>query len=538
MILAFCYNDGTIEFRKRSTMEPIMPDGNADTVSSLLQSGFVFPHVEPSLHVALSPNHCMMACMHQDGTIKLRSMEYQHGSLSVDDTDPRNSAAVAALILQTVSSTYQYFSGDDIFSVMGTLTDTRKTEFSNLLFEGLQLNTDCGVDDTNTNHLMLLGRSANFVKMLSAVHLLGLQGPINRSLQSKMAWTILNMKYVTQFLTQLARMHGSLEKTLLRAELVPLFIGVCRWIMHFMAYMLDELFTLGRALEDVPPATLTREFLEQAFTAHNIPIVLLLLSAFPRAMIKLWAQPLAWVKRSAENFTNPHAPTPAPEIRKLYAPLQAAFGEIPFDWRWVERLVSETQEHARAAFKKQNMDDAQRSLVERELLLGKLPDVFVPVARRLVTDQLWNDKIPGGCLADKVDSGRLMFFDTTWLGLQESKRAAAWHDTHVVDVCQKTIIRGIGAQTHPSASPLPGRGRSESIQSAGGDERKKKLLLQQQQQQQQQQLRRCVRCGAYMEDITQGMPGYTPYHASWLMSGAKHCVCGSSWTLATEKRAR
>lgn len=523
MLLAFSYSDGSIEIRKRSSMEVVKPDGSTDTMTSLLQAGFAFPKTEPSLHVAFSPNHCIAVCMQQDGTAKLLSSVYQHGDLSVDGDDLRDSATLAALVLQSASAANQYFSSDDIFSITGPLTEKRKTDFTNLLFDGLQINIDCGVDDSSNQHLMLLGRSPFFVKTLSAMNLLGLQGTVNRSLASKMAWEVLNIKYVTQILTTITRMHGSLEKTSLRPEVVPQFIGINRWIMHFMAYLLDELFTLGRAVQKLPSETFTKATLEQQILTHNNPAVLLLLTSFPRAMMQLWAKPLTWVKRSAETLVSPSQPVQTPEIRKLYLPLHQAVNEVPFDWRWFEMLLQDTHSLVRGAYKRANLTDTQRNQCERDLMLGHVPDVLLPIAKRLVTDSLWNDKIPGGCLADKLDSGRLMFFDTTWLGFQESKRAEKWHDMHVVDVCQKMVIRGIGKQEHPSATGQPlKRGRSDSIETDGVSKGRRRL-------------RRCTRCGACMEDVVQGLMGYTQHHASWLMGVAKHCVCGNSWMLADEK---
>ena len=537
MLLAFHYSDGTVEFRRRSTMDILVNDGNTDTVTSLFQAGFAFPHGEPSLHLALSPNYCIAASMQQDSTIKLRPLEYQRNTLSLSDDDPRNSAALAGLILQSASSANQYFSSDDIFSIMGSLSSARKEDFTTLLFEALQVNLDCGIDDMNSNYLMLLGRSPFFVKTLSAMQLLGLKSPVERDLSSKMAWIILNIKYVTQILTSITRMHGHIDKTLLRPEVVPQFIGICRWIMHFIAYCMDSLFTLGRSLLDTPAAELTAAKLSAVFAEQNNPAVLLLLSAFPRHMMKLWSQPLAWVKRSAENFTNPNAPVQSPEARKLYAPLLSALSEIPFDWRWFERLVTETHESARSIYKTSGLTDAARNLLERDLFMGKLPEIYLPLATRLLTKQLWDSDIPGGCLADRLDAGRLMFFDTTWLGFTESRRAAEWHDTHVVDVCQKMIIRGVGTQGHPVTSQTQtGRNRSDSTLSANGangtngvggldgDGKRKK------------QLRQCVRCGSYMEDVTVNQVGYTAHHLSWLMGIAKHCVCGNSWMLAGEKK--
>jgi mediator of RNA polymerase II transcription subunit 16 len=527
MILAYSYSDGTIEFRKRSTMETMLPDGNNDVLTSLPQAGFAFPHAESALHVALSPNHCIAVCMQQDGTTKLRSMEFQHGAFP-DDDESRHSACLAALVLQCSSAANQYYSSDDIFAVLGPLNEKCTNEFIDLLFDGLSVNIDCGIDDMSSQHLVLLGRSPFFVKILSAMNLLGLQSTTNRSLTSKIAWIVVNIKYVTQILTTITRMHGAIEKSSLRPEVVPQFIGICRWIMHFMAYLLDDLFSFGRAIESIPSQSLTREVLEQKIHALNKPAVLILLSAFPRSMMKLWAQPIAWVKRSAETYANPtSAAIPAPEIRRLYTPLHIALNEVPFEWRWFEMLVTETQNHVRTAYKRANATDAQRNHYEREIMLGRIPDILVPIAKRLVTDSLWNDKSPNGCLADKLDTGRLMFFDTTWLGFQESKRAEDWHDAHVVDVCQKMIIRGTGRQWHPSTSSAQqGRGRSDSIQSTGGELLGKK----------KSQLRRCTRCGSYMEHVMQGLPGYTTHHASWLVGVAKHCVCGNSWMLAPEKK--
>lgn len=533
MLLAYCYSDGSIEFRKRSTMDIITSDYNTDTVSSLPQAGFAFPTLEPSLHIALSPSYCVAACMQQDGTIKLRSMEYTNGSLATDEDHPRHSAALTALILQSITALNQYFCNDDIFSTMGELSEKRKRDFVQLMFEGLAVNIDCGVDDQNTNHLILLGRTPFFVKTLSAVHLLGLQGSVNRSLSSKAAWTILNIKYVTQILTTVARMHGQIDKNPLRPEVVPQIIGICRWIMHFMVYMIDELLETGRALSALN-GNLTGEIIEAKIHELNKPALLILLSSFPRTLMKLWAQPIQWVLRTTYTYVGGSGSHP-PELRRVFYPLHQAMTETPLDWRHFEGLVSEAQSLVRHCYKHAGWDEktevGRRNLCERELILGHIPDVLVPAAKRLISDSLFNDAMPNGCLAARVDMAKIMFFDTTWLGFASSQHATKWFATHVVDVCQKMVIRGTGAQSHPTGGVTApqGRSRSDSLQSAGGpnagDERKKK----------ERRLRRCVRCGAYTEDVTMGLPGYANHHVSWLMGVGKHCVCGHNWMLAAEK---
>ena len=529
MLLALYYSDGTIEFRKRATMETISPDYNTETVTSLPQAGFSFP-IDPSLHVSLSPNSCTAACMQQDGQIKLRSMEYAYGTLSTDEDDARHSAALAALVLQFSSAANQYFSSDDIFAAVGELSEKRKRDLVYLLFQGLQVDVDCGIDDnTNPNKsLVLLGRTPFFIKTLSAAHLLGLQGSVNRSVTSKIAWIILNIKYITQILTTIMRMHGQIEKTPLRPEVVPQFVGISRWITQFMTYVLDELMAVGFQLKNHPPPTLDRATLEATIHELNKPALLILLSSFPRMMMKAWITPMTWVVRTAfQYYNNP----PNPDARRIYAPLHHAFAECPFDWRLFETLLSEAQVLVRGTYKRHNLTDVQRNECERELILGRIPEVLTEAAKRLVTSTLFNETQPNGALTDRFDVAKVMFFDTTWLGLTNSKRTNEYFATHVVDVCQKMVIRGTGTHTHATSSPgQPTRNRSDSggePGSADANGTKKKPW--------KSKLRRCTRCGAYMEDIVQGIPGYGFHHIHWLMGVAKHCVCGNSWMYGEEK---
>ncbi|KAF2735226.1 hypothetical protein EJ04DRAFT_576318 [Polyplosphaeria fusca] len=530
MILTFCYSDGTIEFRKRSTMDVISPDYNTDTVTSLSQAGFTFPTLDPTLHVALSPNHCIAACMQQDGSIKLRQMEYAHGSLASTDGDPRHAAAFAALVLQSSTAANQYFSSDDILSIIGPLPESRKREFISLMFQGLNVNVDCAWDEGSQNHFVLLGRSPTFVKTLSVAHVLGLEGAVTRSTSSKIAWLVLNIKYVTQIVTTITRMHNPIDKQPLRPEIVPQFMGICRWIMHCMSYLLDEIITLGHALRNIPQPALDRPTLESKIHELAKPGIILLLSGFPRMMMKLWAGPLAWVYKTASQYGTP---TSDPNLRRAYGPLHAAIADVPFDYRLFEALLGEAHALVKASYSRASFDEAARNAVERQLLLGHVPEVLVPAARKLLGDTLFRDD----GVMDKLDFTRLTFFETSWLGMGGGWQGVRYYDTHVVDVCQKTVVRGPGAVV-AGGNVAGARQRAESGErekEEGGGKRKER----------QQMLRQCTRCGAYMEDVVQGMQGYSSHHVSWLMGVAKHCVCGNGWMLADdekrvkfEKRAR
>lgn len=520
MILGYCYSDGTIEFRKRSTMDPLEPDYNTETVTCLSQAGFVFPTVEPSLYVALSPNHCMAACMQQDGTIKLRSMEYTHGSLSSDEDDLKHSSAVASLVLQCCSAVYQYFSSDDVFAIIGELPEKRRDAFIQLMFQGLNVNIDCGVEGSTTNLPVLLGRSPFVVKTLSAAHLLGLQGTIQRSVPSKIAWMILNMKYITAHLTTIVRLStpggAPLDKSILAPQYIPQSVGVFRWILHFIVYVLDDIFELGNALRETPD--FDRATLESKIKSTNRPTILLLLSSFPRIMMRIWVQHLQWVSQT--DFS--HLKSASAELRRAYNPLKEVFSEIPIEPRYRGSLVTEAHNMVSQQYKRANLTDVERNHVERDLLFGRCPDVLFPVAKHLLTSFLFDSSQPGGCLADKISIAKILFFETEWLGLTASQHASKWHKEHVVDVSQKIIIRGEGAVTNPSGVfPVPQRSRSDST-GAGDETRSSKDRL----------LKRCTRCGAYMEDIVPGIPGYTPQHINWLTGMAKYCICSNAWALS------
>jgi mediator of RNA polymerase II transcription subunit 16 len=529
MVLAFCYSDGTIVFRKRTTMEVMGPDYNFETVTSLCQAGFAFSAPEPALHLSLSPNHCIAACMQQDGSMKLRPMEYTYGTLSTDDPDPRHSAALAALVLQTSSAANQLFSSDDIFAIAGDLSEQRKEDFILSMFQALSVDIDCGVDDQAHQYLKLLGRSPSFIKTLSSANLLGLKGTVDRSVSAKMAWQILNIKHITQLMTTVTRLHQPIEKSPIRPELIPYIIGISRWIMHFITYLLDDIFALGYHIAHThPPNTpLDRAALEAAIATAGKSAILLLLSSFPRMVMKLWSPSLTWLSRSANIFAQNSA---NPEVRRLYMPLHEALHELPFGgFRLFELFTMEATQLVRAAYRSHNLTDVQRNECEKQIVLGHIPDVLVPVAKRLLTDSLFADDHPNGCLADKLDYAKITFFDTTWLGLTPSNVAREWHATHTVDVCLKTIISGDGAQnasvSRQGSNNGSGRSRSDSTSAMPGDDRRRKPT----------QLKRCVRCGSYMEDVMHGMPGHTKQQMGWLMSLSRHCVCGNSWVLEQEK---
>ena len=101
---ALYQSNGGVEFRDRYTMDVITADSNENRISSLPQAGFSFTASDPgvfprnnivdyvadnhrALHAVLSPSACMLALLQPDGTITLKRMELNHGSLNGGESD-------------------------------------------------------------------------------------------------------------------------------------------------------------------------------------------------------------------------------------------------------------------------------------------------------------------------------------------------------------------------------------------------------------------------------------------------------------------
>jgi mediator of RNA polymerase II transcription subunit 16 len=498
--LAFCQSDGTIEFRQRSTLNVIAPDYNQNQVSSLSQAGFAFSNIEPSIHVALSANHCMAIAMQSDGEYKLQSMEYTLGSLKSIHDDPKNHAAIAALVLQHTAAANQYFTSDDILALLGTdISESTKRVFVSQAFHALSVNLDCVPDENYQNAMSLLTRSTQFIKCLSAQLYFGSTNSatgIARNLPGKLAWVVLNMRYATQIMTMMMRMHSQpLDKSPPRPDVAAYLLGLCRWMMHTMVWIIDELMSLGKALRKLPNAgSYDRDTLQARLDAQALPTIIILLSSFPRMMLKSWQQPLQWISRFAIALASS---APTPEMRAIYQPLQMAFVECPFDWRRFESLVAEANKTVQESYKRAGVSDAQRAAAEKDLMMGSVPDVLMPAARRLLGGFLFD---AGGFL-DRIDPARVMFADIRWLGLDSFARTREWQQTHIVDVCQKIILKAPKGAEEPEGPKL----------------------------------RRCTRCAALMDDVTHptGSAGGQPANGppGWTMGMSKHCVCQGGWLL-------
>ncbi|KAF2088775.1 hypothetical protein K490DRAFT_63988 [Saccharata proteae CBS 121410] len=525
-IFCLCQSDGRIEFRRRDTMEIMTADYNSDKVSSLIQAGFVFPSSEPALHVALSPSFCVAAMLQSDSTIALKSMEYSHGSLTTPTPtpDPKATAAVVAITLQHSSASLQYCSTDDLLSILPTSTDaTLKETFLSGTYNSMNIATDFTAEE-NAQTLMKQIFNNNLARgCLSAQSLLGTTAPGQQDLPGKLAWATLNLRLTTLAIA----MSMQTKPESFKPETAKSLTGLVKYTMDTTVYIIDELIELSHALKDHLSTRTASGSILPFITAHIIkhssPALLLLLSSYPRSLLRITHRPFSYLFTLTKSIL-PHAPSV--QARAHYNGLLATFIASPVQPPHLVQLINDVDAAVRGAYEKAGWGGDERRRAEREMLVsGRVPGVLEGVVGRLLgVDTSGSGEEGGGnsgqgvgglqkvCEAQQgVNVAGVMFMDLRWLGLREGRRERAWWDEHTVDVLRKVVLRN-GSKTGAGAV----EGREGGIASAPSSGRATSSAV--------APRRRCARCASVMED-KEGRG------EAWLGSFHKACACGSSWVL-------
>ncbi|OJD37608.1 mediator of rna polymerase ii transcription subunit 16 [Diplodia corticola] len=447
--LALYQSNGGVEFRDRYTMDVITADSNENRISSLPQAGFSFPASDPALHMVLSPSACMLALLQPDGTITLKNMEFNHGSLNDGGSDPKTTAAIAALVLQYSSASLQYMPGDDLFAIMPPdLNHNLKRLFLRGTHLCMNVVADYPPEDTAQKPFENIFRNNVLRGCLSTQNLLGMATNGSRDLSSKLAWTTLNLRFTSFLLsipTNHARGGGPESFTMETAKSVK---GLLRWTMDLMVYMVNDLIELS---QECRKHEADRGFVQKKLQERCSPGLFLLLCSFPRSIFRVTRQPLQLLLTISQWHIK-NAPTVI--HRSVFNGLLAAMISSPVHPPHMAALVLEVDNQVRLCYNKAQYTDERRRATEREMLISaEIPDVLMPVVTRLLTQGM--DK-----LLDTVDAAKIMYWDLRWLGLSEDKREKQYLEKNTVDVLRKVEIS-----------------RKDSGR------------------------RRCVRCGGEMEDM-------------------------------------
>ncbi|KAF2401203.1 hypothetical protein EJ06DRAFT_581391 [Trichodelitschia bisporula] len=472
-------SDGSIHFRHRDTMEVVEADDNENEVHTMPQSGFVFPNADPCLHLAFSPNALAVAIRKPDGTVKIEMMEYSPRSLKdIQLGDPKLGPAATILSLQHGSACMQYKTTDDLLAILPPNPSEAFTHtFLTQAISCLNTNFDW-LSDESQKQLQHLYRLQSLFKCLSLQSTFGLtdkRGP--RKLASRLAWITINLRLISLSVSMSIRTNENL-----RAEMAITLIGLVKWSLDFLIYLLQEILRLHYEIklqerEGNPGMEKDGVWIQNYLETHSSPAILVLLASIPRILLRMMCRPLRHGKVHAQNNFKTCL---NPEQRMAFQKLLSIYVS-PVPITALEQYLSDVDTQVKNAYAAAGFSAAQRADAERDMFTAaRIPPVLLPVVTSMLTTKLTE-------LSKHMDAGKIYLHDVAWLNLTDDRKTKAFHEKQIIDVIRK----------FPLAAKI--------------------------------KLRRCPRCASVMEDF--GLQGPGPNSQAWLWQSHKCCVCFGAWTV-------
>ncbi|KAI0117720.1 RNA polymerase II mediator complex subunit Sin4 [Nemania sp. FL0031] len=244
-VLSFYYNDGTVEYRDRFTMNEIYREVNLDRIHSILEAGFTQSGEPSCLQMAFSPANYSLVQMYEDWQIKWHNLEY---TLEDPNTVSNNhlSAVIASCAMATAAATNNNSNIDDILAVARKFP--RKDQFAvkwvTDLVQIMRITVDYS-EDVPHDHLI---RNQHLQFCFSIFNHLGWNGEFkSRHFRSKLSTLALSLRN-TVILVSLASSAPSAVRAasspLDEPEVVNSLAGCARWSVDFLGWLCDALFGL------------------------------------------------------------------------------------------------------------------------------------------------------------------------------------------------------------------------------------------------------------------------------------------------------
>ncbi|KAK8156331.1 mediator complex, subunit Med16 [Phyllosticta citrichinensis] len=425
---AFCQSNGFVEFRDRYSMEVMSADLNQNRVTSLIQSGFSFTTIDSGLHVALSPNACILATIQPDGQITCKNMEFTSGSLNDGSNSPETTAAIAALVLQYSSASLSLMTVDDLFAIMPQNMESRlKYLFLSGTYHCLNASAEWCREDNGEGAVKEVMRQNVIRACLSTQSLLGLRSDGTRSLSGKLAWTILSLRFTGTLISLPVYQVRSTRPESFTHETAAHLRGLVKWNTDLVVYIFEELIEL---LNSCRGHENDRGFVQRRINDMCSPGLLLLLCSFPRFILRLMRPVFQGLLNICHSQMR-NAPTVAARTE-----FHAVFSTIlssPVPTPQINAIIDEVDKAVRHAYEKAQFNDERRKATEREMLIwAEIPDVLMPVVTHLFR---FTTKI-----LETVDASKVMYYDLRWLGLGEDRRTKQWNQRNTVDVLRKVVL--------------------------------------------------------------------------------------------------
>lgn len=242
--MCITYSDGTIEYRDRTTLNPLWTEVNLDRINSIHEAGFTHSGEQSCLQAAVSATLASVVQVCEDNSIKWHSVAYTLTDLA-QITDAQYHAVVAALTVSIGQAAASNSNIDDVLAVSRQFLG--KNRFPCDLIGEMVRMMRVQVDYSEEPHHDTLVRNQLLQLCLSVLNHLGWNGEFQeRSFRSKMAMFALNLRNIVILITIANNAPGHMKHMtpLDEPEVVDALAGCCRWSIDLLCWIVDSLFCL------------------------------------------------------------------------------------------------------------------------------------------------------------------------------------------------------------------------------------------------------------------------------------------------------
>lgn len=466
-MLAFAASDGTIEFRERITMASIEPYPDPAAVTSLPQSGFEHLINEHYLHVAMSRDGSALATVRSDGSLSHKLMSLRYTWHPVMDDGGLIEAAVVCLARQYAILCCSSVANDETLMLLPLdLNVEMRSLFVKEVIDilGRSPLLDLSMQDINRQQQAVI-REALLPKAVSAQYVLGCKpGTTELTFMGKYAFAFLNTRLIAASLFPLA---SNKSEICLNVAFLITLRGLARWGSDFLVWLVAGIVTV-KQMQDSGDARRAKDIFDNFILENDSPIIHLLLCTFSRAMVRFLG---SFIPRylNCVSKAEDHAKSIADrqELQEIYE----LGTSLPFRYAEFEAFLAELDTAIRNLYTNGNISSERRGEIEMSLIScdHPLPSELQPALQILLDIALPK-------FMEKVDMGKLYFWDTSWIGIEPSSKAHQYK----FDIIRKVPIT------------------------------------------KDMKLKVCRRCGAMSEIMT---PEKTREQAGIIAHIGKHCVC-------------
>ena len=168
----------------------------------------------------------------------------------------------------------------------------------------------------------------------------------------------------------------------------------------------------------------------------------------------------------------------SPPVSRLYREFDLRLHKSPISLHQFERLLNQVDNSIKNAYRSSNIAEADRKIIEKDMLTQvEIPQILIEPVKQLLFQTI-------GSLQDEINEAELYFTDVSGLGLSNDNSSREHNRKHPLDAIQRIPLRRDG------------------------------------------KVRRCIRCGSFMDDILPNRSG-NPI----ITTLGRTCLCGSSWML-------